>query len=350
MRSNSSIITVLLTVLLLCGASAHAQKTSVKEKDKGRAEGMGQGMGRGQGQGQGRSEGVAQGSDVVVGTAENVNVTLTTGAGRISVRGWDRNEVHAQARKPGTKIDLRKTGGTDAAHPIGRIEILVSDKSEDDEAQCDTCNTDSPVMLEVPRGATVYLKTQNGDVDVEDVAEVHIETADGRIEARRISKATEAVSVGGNVALEDASGRARLSSISGVIEVRDMRPLDASDFLKIRTAGGDILLDRVGPAHIEATTISGELRMMGPLARGGVYVFTTTTGDVTLLLPADSSFNLTGKVSEGGEIITEFPLKYRGNASPLSLLKAGRLIGTHGTGDARIYLVSFSGTLRLRKQ
>jgi DUF4097 and DUF4098 domain-containing protein YvlB len=346
MKSNSSIITFLLAVIIICGASAHAQKSS--------GTGKGRGEGTGRAQSAARGEGLGQGSDAKLETAENVNITLTTGAGRIIVRGWERSEVHAQTRKPGTKIELRKAGAMDAAHPVGLIEILVSDKSKadegEDEAQDESCVTDSDVVLDVPRGATVYLKTQDGDIDVEGVTEAHVETADGRVEARRILKTTDVVSVGGNLALEDSSGRARLTSISGVIEVRDMRPLDASDFLKIRTAGGDILLDRVGPAHIEATTISGELRMMGPLAHGGGYVFTTTTGDVTLLLPADSSFNLNAKVSEGGEIITEFPLKYRGTASPLSLLKAGRLVGTYGSGDARITLVSFSGTLRLRKQ
>ncbi|HKR02360.1 MAG TPA: DUF4097 family beta strand repeat-containing protein [Pyrinomonadaceae bacterium] len=335
MRSSFSIITVLLAALLACGPSVRAQKSA--GKDKGRADAMARGP-------------AAQGSDEVIETTENVNVALTTGAGKISVRGWDRNQVHVQAKNPGTKIETRKAG-VDAAHPIGRIEVVVFDKTPDEEEDPEEVgDTDSPVLLEVPRGATVYLKTQEGDIDVEGVAEVHLETSDGRIEARRISKATEAMSVGGNIALEDASGRARISSISGVIEVRDMCPLDPSDFLKIRTAGGDILLDRVGPAHIDATTISGELRMMGPLARGGAYVFTTTTGDVTLLLPADSSFSLIAKVSEGGEIITEFPLKYRGTASPLTLLKAGRLVGTYGTGEARISMVSFSGTLRLRKQ
>jgi hypothetical protein len=341
MKSNALIITVLLAALfLLYGASAHAQTSS----------GKGKGHGAGVGQGAGRGESAAQGGDVVVGTAENVNVILATGAGRISVRGWERNEVRAQTKKAGSKIEMRKAGGTDAAHPVGRLEVFVFNKAGDEEAPEDAMISDSDVMLSVPRGATLYLKTQEGDIDVEDVTEIHVETNDGRIEARRILKVTEAVSIGGNVALEDASGRARLTSIGGVVEVRDMRPLDASDFLKIRTAGGDILLDRVGPARIEATTISGELRMMGPLARGGVYVFTTTSGDITLLLPPDASFNLSAKVSEGGEVITEFPLKYKGTASPISLLKAGRLVGTHGSGDARIHLVSFSGTLRLRKQ
>jgi hypothetical protein len=346
MKFNFYITTILLSALLLCGASgALGQQSAGKGEGKGKGAGQAQSVGRGEAKG-----GQEQGSEVVVATTDTVNVSLTTGAGRISVRGWDRSEVRAQSRLAGSKIEIHKAVGPDTAPPAMRLEILVSDKSKAGEAEYESCNATSDVMIDVPRGATLYLKTQEGDIDVDNVAEAHIETTDGRVEARRILKATDAASVGGNVTLEEASGRARLSSLGGDIEVRDLRPLSGSDFLKIRTASGDILLARIGPAHVSATTISGELRLTGPLARGGSYDFTTTNGDVTILLSADSSFKLSAKISESGEIITDFPLTYKGTASPVSLLQAGRLVGTYGSGEATINLVSFSGTLRLRKQ
>lgn len=353
MKFNFPITALLLSAFLLCGATlAHAQKPADKGKDKGagRGEGTGRGQGVGQGMGQGQGEATSQVKEATVATTETVNVSLTTGSGSISVRGWDRKEVRAQTMQADTKIEMRKTGGKDAANPVMRLEILVYEDSEDTAEEDDACEADTDVVVNVPRGATVYLKTANGDIEVDDVAEAHLDTTDGRIEARRVSKATEATSVNNNIALEDASGRVRMTSFSGVVEVRDLRSSDGSDFVKIKTTSGDILLDRIGPARVDASTIGGELRLEGPLARGGVYNFTTTTGDVTIILPDDSSFELNAKISEGGEIITEFELKYKGSASPLSLLQAGRLLGTHGTGEANINLVSFSGTLRLRKQ
>jgi hypothetical protein len=343
MKLNSYIVTLLLAALMLCGASAHAQK----------AEGKGTGTGAGKGKGEGRGEvvSVSHGSEETAATTPNVSVSLMTTSGRISVRGWDRSEVRAQTTEPDSKIKMKKTGGTDPAGPAVRLDIVVIDKSEDpDEEEEETCSGEADVTIDVPRGATVYLKTEVGDVEIDGVAEAHVETSDGRVEARRISKAIEATSVGGDMALENTTGRARLTSINGVIEARDLRPVDGSDFLKIKTASGDILLDRIGAPRVDAQTISGELRLMGPLARGGAYAFTTTNGDVTMMLPADSSFQLNARISEGGEIITEFPLKYKGSATPVSLLQSGRLLGTYGSGDATISLVSFSGTLRLKKQ
>jgi DUF4097 and DUF4098 domain-containing protein YvlB len=348
MKLNSSMIYLLLAALLLCGASAQAQNATGK--------GEGTGAGSGQGIGQGKSESVKQqSSEAVATTTSTVYVSVTTGAGRISVHGGERNEVRARVSQVGSKIEMRKVSGPEAAAtaPATRVEILVTDKSEEEEdaePDADTCNAASDVMIEVPRGATLYLKTQEGDIEVDNVAEAHLETTDGRIEARRILRVTDATSVGGDMTLEDATGRARLNSLGGVIEVRNLRPLDGGDFVKIRTVSGDILLDGIGPARVEAVTISGELRLIGPLARSGVYDFTTTNGDMTLMLPADSSFKLNAKVSESGEIVTDFPLAYKGTSSPVSLLQAGRLWGTHGSGDATIKVISFSGTLRLKKQ
>lgn len=342
MKFNSSIITVLLAAaLLFTGASAHAQKSK------------GQGMGRGEGVGRGQSTSqstASQGSEAITTTTANVNVSLATKAGRIVVHGWERNEVRARTNDADVKIKLHKAGGGDAAGAAMRIEVLFAENVEEEETQYESCGEDRDVTLDVPRGATVYVETQEGDIEVQDVAEAHIETVDGRIEARRITRSTDASSVGGDVALEDVSGRARLSTMNGVIEARDVRPVDGSDFLKINTVSGDILLNQIGPARVEASTISGEMRMAGPLARGGVYDFTTTSGDVTLLMPVESSFKLNAKVSESGEIVTEFPLKYRGATSPVSLLQAGRLVGAYGSGDATINLISYSGTLRLQKQ
>ena len=342
MRFYTSIVAILLGALLLCNASAQAQKAS--GKGAGRGEGMGRGQGKGQGQGKGSGEGKL--SELTVPTTESVSVTLTTAAGNITVRGWDRKEVHATAKKADTKLELCKTGAAaNASNPASHIELSLSSGSSDES---DSDESDSPVSLDVPRGATVFLKSQEGDVDVQDVTEVHVEAVDGRVDLRRISKAAEAGSVGSDVTLEDSSGRARLNAIGGSIEVKDFRALDASDFLKIKTVSGDILLERVGTARIEAGTISGVIKLEGALARSGSYNFNTMSGDVTLVIPADSSFNLTARVSEGGEIVTEFPLKYRGASSPQS--HSGRLAGTYGTGDANINLISFSGTLRIRKK
>lgn len=360
MKFKPSITSFLLAALLLCGASAHAQQHPAdkgKDKDKGvpvveEPEEPEDAEEPQDAEPAEQTQEAKTVNEAAVAAAPDVNVTVASTGGRISLRGTDNKEVRARVASPGAKLKMRVVGAAENAPqaPAMRVEVQISDSSNGVEAEYESCLADVDVEVEVPRGATVYLKTQDGDIAVEDVAEAHLETNDGRIDAIRISKVFDAASLGGNVTLEDASGRVQLTSLNGVVEVRGVRPLDGSDFLKVRTVSGDILLDEIGPARVEANTISGEMRLTGPLARGGTYDFSTTTGDVTVLMPADSSFKVNAKVSEHGEIITEFPLQYKGTGTPGSPLQSGRLLGTHGSGDATITLVSFSGTLRLRKQ
>ncbi|MBV9959888.1 MAG: hypothetical protein JO360_15790, partial [Acidobacteria bacterium] len=101
-------------------------------------------------------------------------------------------------------------------------------------------------------------------------------------------------------------------------------------------------------------SISGEISLTGTLARGGFYDMKTMSGDITLNMPASVNFQVTAKVSQGGEVDTDFPLKYTGETpdeSAAAIISSGKITGTYGTGTApsTINLVSFSGTLRLRK-
>src|SRR4051794_35762380 len=102
MKFYSSIVALLLCALMAGAPAAPAQKSS------GKGTGRGQGAGRGEGKGSGKEKSKGPVEETVAATP-TVNVTLTTAAGNISVRGWDRHEVRAEAQEQGGKIELRKT-------------------------------------------------------------------------------------------------------------------------------------------------------------------------------------------------------------------------------------------------
>jgi len=112
-------------------------------------------------------------------------------------------------------------------------------------------------------------------------------------------------------------------------------------------------------------------------------------GDVVLMMPHDVSFTLNAKVTEKGDIVSDFPLKYLPEppspgirtpkpspvpepapktpptktmppksgpviapiviAKPMIVNPFRRFTATYGSGDATISLSSFGGTLRLKK-
>lgn len=280
----------------------------------------------------------------------SVVITMCLESGNINVTGGDRREVRVTAGDDESMVVLRRAENPKATTPATRLEVLVAANPKEMLPSPGECRGTTDVELEVPRGATLYLRTREGDIEIADVAEVRAETTSGNISIRRVGKATEANTVSGDVSLEESGGRIRLRSISGSIEAVNARLNEPSDFLVAKTMSGDVWLENVAQQRVEASTITGEVSLTGALAGGGSYDFKTTTGDITLSMPSTVSFQVTAKVSQGGEVVTDFPLKYTGPTNPIDILSTGKIVGTYGTGPAAIInLVSFSGTLRLRK-
>lgn len=278
----------------------------------------------------------------------NVSVTMCLASGDVVVHGWDKSEVRAVSATAAS-ILLRAANVSGASSATSRVEVVVSDSGNGNIPRRENnCAALSNVELNVPRGATVELKTTSGDIRIEDVGEAHTQTVSGTTHVVRLNKGFEAISVSGDIQLEDSSGAVRLRSVSGTIDARGLSASSANDDLDVKSTSGGINLERIGHARVEAVTVSGRIGMTGALARGGRYRFRTISGDIDLLLPSNASFQFDARVSHGGDIVfVNLPFKFTGDASPT----ASRLVnGFFGTGDASLSLSSFSGTLRLRRQ
>jgi hypothetical protein len=291
-----------------------------------------------------------------VAAAKDVLVELALESGDVVVRGWDRDEVRARSDEA-PRIELRKyespaageakdtpADGKDA--PARRVEVFVL-HSKDDPVRPGESSGSGNVELNVPRGATVSLKVQSGDIEVSNVAEARIECASGDIDLTGISKGADIDAFSGDISVADSRGSIRLRSLSGSVEAMNLRPNDAKDEFTVKSMSGDILLENVTHAKIEGETTSGNVRYDGALARGGGYKLQTTSGDLTMSLPAAASFRVNARIILSGEIITDFIVKTSAPQDKTGPLN--RLDGVVGTGDADINLSAFSGTVHLRK-
>jgi hypothetical protein len=324
----------------------------------------------------------------------NVSVSACLMSGSIKVHGWDRNEVRARSLDA-AEIDFRRTDASADSSPARKIELRVADRAQG-PGHANTCESFSEVELDVPRGATVQLQTRDSDITVFEVATVYVSTQNGDVSIERAMKTVDAGTIGGSILLKNSSGRIHLHSAGGSIEATDVRPAEAGDSFEASSLGGEITLDRVSHAQLNAHTLNGSLCVTGPLTHGGRYGFRTISGDLTLTLPSDSSFKLSAKFSQQADIITDFPLALtqlstrpspvsRPSPAPavspapvpdrapaptvedpkvvakvktnkgtvvvdVSSFGLRRIEGIHGSGDAMIELASFSGTIHLRKQ
>lgn len=295
----------------------------------------------------GGSSGPSQANDATVAAAPDVSVSLCTLSGDVRIRGWERGEVRARSDDD-AKIELRRSDGTGAQAAATRLDVLVADRAKGvaADAQGGARCFSSIVELDVPRRAVVRIRTRDGDVDVAGIAEARVETVSGDVDVRGVAGAIEVTSFSGRVSLKDSSGRVRLSSVDGDIEAAEVRPAVEGDDFAAKSVSGEVVLDRVGHAQVRASAVSGSVLMRGPLARRGRYDLQTNSGNITLELPGDASFRIAARVTAGGAVTNEFPVRLTGRPGGAGLRM---LNGKYGAGDATLSLASSRGKLRLRR-
>ncbi len=314
----------------------------------------------------------------------SVMVSLCVMSGSINVSGWDRNEVFA--RSDGQQIDFK--GETTGEKPAPkRLELSIIEAHGSKVRP--SCQGYSDVELKVPQGATVQIQTRDGSISIAGVAAAYAGTQNGDITVQQVGIWVEAATIGGSIVARDLGGRITLTSIGGGIEAINLRPVSSGDAFDAASVSGDINLVQVGHSQFNVKSVSGNVNVKGPLVRGGRYGFLTMSGDVTLSLPADSSFELSAKVSNKDVVVSDFPLQVlaeggSGGSSAVATapkspeppgtpstkvaprkVKPGvvvkleprttiiilrRINAVHGAGEANISVASFSGKVLLKKK
>jgi hypothetical protein len=266
-----------------------------------------------------------------VATDPAVTVTIDAQQDDIKVYGWEFNEVKAVTALR-TILELRRPDKTEANVPATGLQVLAD-------------RLEGAVSVYVPRGATVKIQLGRGNVSVENVANVHIVAKFGNIFLRRISKSVNAATPTlGDISIKDATGMINLRTQSGTIKLSDVRPDNKDDSVILNATSGNFELERVSHTRIEAETTSGNITWIGPAPKGTNCNLKTVTGNLTLRLPKDASFQVVITVGEHGRVFTEFP--------PEALKKviypgSKRFTGKYGEGESVFYLASFNGQVRL---
>jgi len=277
-----------------------------------------------------------------------VSLSVCIGSGNVVVRGWDRNEVHARM-SDGMHIEFQPSAVTGAAPP--KDLILVMDGAR--RGLKNSCLSFGYLELDVPRGASVNLQGGDAEIDASGVSSVSINTQNGAVTVAGATHAVDINTLGGEITVRNSQGVIKVHSVGGGIDVRDLSPFAAEDVCEVANVGGDITLARISHRQVNVNTVGGDVTFQGALARHGHYNFQSISGDLTLTLPADSSFRLNATLQ--GEVESDFPLKILSSeAEPPNNSRKHRKVpqqfeGIYGAGDASISVSSFMGSVYLRK-
>ena len=246
----------------------------------------------------------------------NANVSVDTQYGPISVKPGSVNQVVVMAtlKSGNVEVDKQQNGN--------RIEIAshLLQGADQQMGQVD-------YELLIPPDATVNLRSSTGPLSAEHLqGDLTLEGADAVVNIRNVS-----------------NGHVHVRTMGGPITLTDVR----NGHVEIASISGDVHLKSVTGPLIQANSGSGKIFYDGDFGSGGDYKFTTHTGDIEALVPADVSADFSAH-SVMGRVQHDFPLQPKHSRFSV---EAGRsFFGTVGKAASEVVLRSFSGKIRLKQR
>jgi DUF4097 and DUF4098 domain-containing protein YvlB len=186
--------------------------------------------------------------------------------------------------------------------------------------------------------------TVNGissDIDVRDVCgEAELQSVSGEVHLACAQGNVSVQSVSGDVSVGDVRGRLEVTATGGDVTVHNARADVAA-----HSVSGDVVLDHVEGQDVSAESVSGDIGFGGPIREGGRYRFQSHSGDVTIR--PEGGLNATISVSTfSGDLESDFPVTLTPGQGRF---RPREFEFTVGSGNARLTLASFSGTIYLRR-
>jgi hypothetical protein len=118
------------------------------------------------------------------------------------------------------------------------------------------CSTASADVSATGRLGQVELKTASGDIAVEHVAGLRVQSASGDVRAATVEGEARLQTVSGDVRIRSVSGAASATLVSGDIEIEE-----AHGDLSAKTVSGDIRVGAVQQGVVKLQSVSGDVRV-----------------------------------------------------------------------------------------
>lgn len=254
-------------------------------------------------------------------------IELSNIAGKVTVRGWDRNDVQLT----GTLSDGLTLKPEKSANRV-RWEVQYPRRSN---------NGGATLELHVPRAVEVQLGTVSADLDISgiDIKRLQANTVSGDVRATGRSTESALTTVSGDVLAQLQTTRMDARTVSGDIRAGG----GVSGEIGATTVSGRVGVDAGRTQRLVVETVSGNIDLStSGLAPGGRISAQSVSAPISLRLPRSVSAQLSVE-SFSGNIDSDAGKVERPRYGPGSSLEA-RL----GGGDGDISLESHSGGVRVR--
>jgi DUF4097 and DUF4098 domain-containing protein YvlB len=272
--------------------------------------------------------------DVTRAIHPNGEVRVSSIAGEIKVRGWNKPKVHisGQLAEQAKRLDVN----TDATGID--IKVIYPHFSHGNFNE----NEGSHLTIAVPRASSIKIDTVSADVDANGVrGRQRLKSTSGDITLHSKSKDISVQSVSGDERITGSAPSAHIEagSISGNVSLSNI-----TGELAANSVSGDVSIDKSRLTRASLKSTSGDVDFTGALAGGGQYDFHTISGRVTLRFPEppNARFDIS---TFSGEIDNSFGPKPK-KSSPYT--PASELSFVSGKGGATVNIDTLSGRVELR--
>ena len=265
-------------------------------------------------------------TDQTLDVTRGTRLMLSTHAGDVTVRAWDRDAVRVQASHGARdRVDVQ------AAENTLRVRTRASR------------GMGGPVdyTLTVPRWMALNLSGTYLAATIEGTsAEVNVETVGGDLTLKGGSGAVALRSIEGEIRVEGATGKVNASTVNDSITLTNV-----SGDVVAETVNGDVAIAASKASSLEVSTVNGDVRFEGPIADSGTYRVQTHQGDIQVSLGAQANATVFVRTFRG-DFSSDFPVTLPKDDGRES---RRRFNFTLGSGSARVELQSFQGDIHVAR-
>lgn len=271
--------------------------------------------------------------DKTVAATANGRVQVSSVAGSITVKAWNRNEIHISGTlsRNAERLAVENTSGG-----VSIRVVLPEHTSGNMEG--------SDLVIQVPAASRLEVHTVSADIDADGLSgsSVRLESVSGSVELVSRAANIYATAISGDVGVTGSAPNATIDarSISGEVRIQKV-----NGNLRAGSTSGDIEL--VGENNLQGAkldTTSGDVRFAAELGGNGDYEFHSVSGNVVLSLPRIPAATFDAS-SFSGDIATDFGPKPQ-RTSEFAPGKAWHY--QSGSGNADIRIRTLSGDIQIR--
>lgn len=259
-------------------------------------------------------------------------VEISNVQGRVTVTGWDRQEVKVTGTLGSDDETLEFSG--DQKHVVIKVHMKEGNHHWGRK-------DDAILNVSVPVGAQPEIETVSADISVQGVkGEQRLNSVSGDVTTAIFDQPLDMRSISGDADIRGSGGKAAVyvENTSGDVKARGL-----GSTLEAKTVSGDLDASTGATSSVRVETVSGNLTLATALADGGRLNARSVSGDVTLIIGKPINADLDVE-SFSGDIKNCFGPKpeRKSKYAPGTELRF-----TQGNGSGRIDVKTLSGDVSL---